>query len=96
MKYLVEHGADVNVANNDDVTALMLASKIGYFEILKYLVEHGADVNAKDKFGFTAFKLSAYLDISKYLAENGAHINLREKLALKLSCFKKKIFLSLK
>ena len=47
MRYLVEHGIDVNYKNKYDNTALMSAVDNNDLEIVRYLVEHGANVNPK-------------------------------------------------
>jgi len=47
IKYLVEHGADVNKENDYGVTPLFNACSGGYEAITKYLVEQGADINKK-------------------------------------------------
>ena len=47
VKYLNEHGADVNATNN--LLALILASRKGHLEIVKYLFENDANLNAKDE-----------------------------------------------
>jgi ankyrin repeat protein len=47
---LLEHGADVKAMDNQDDTALHVASgnwSIGYPAVARALLEHGADVNAK-------------------------------------------------
>ncbi|ORX82475.1 ankyrin, partial [Anaeromyces robustus] len=51
VKYLVEHGADVNKQSNDSTTPLFYACINGHENIVKYLVEHGADVNKKNNDG---------------------------------------------
>lgn len=48
VKYLVEHGVDVNYSCIDGTSAINFASAKGNLEIVKYLVEHGADVFNKD------------------------------------------------
>ena len=45
VKYLVEHGANVNRATDAGVTPLHLTALCGDLNIMQYLVEHGADVN---------------------------------------------------
>jgi len=40
--YLVEHGASVNVQNNDGITPLHLSILASQDEISKYLIEHRA------------------------------------------------------
>jgi len=66
VKYLVEHGADVNEAgiiyccyyyfDNRILTPLMVACSIGNLNIVKYLVEHGADINKNVDNKYTALK----------------------------------------
>ena len=46
VKYLVEHGADVNAKDNLGRAPLSFAAERGNLELVKYLVDHGADVNA--------------------------------------------------
>jgi ankyrin repeat protein len=85
VKYLVEHGADIEAKVHywyDSSTPLMLASYKGAFEVVKYLIEQGADVNAKsDILGQTALlnAASAYgrIDLVRYLVEHGAEVNTR-------------------
>jgi len=55
--YLVETGADVNVADKSGETPLMLAIAWGdeALPLVNYLIAHGADLNVRDKYGATAF-----------------------------------------
>ncbi len=64
IKYLVDHGADVNGKNKrvgtsawghleDEETPLHLATNDKSLDMVKYLVEHGADINARTRFGVT-------------------------------------------
>ena len=46
--------ADVNLANNQGKTALMVAAQNGHDLCARALIEAGADVNARDKTGATA------------------------------------------
>ncbi|ORX83690.1 hypothetical protein BCR32DRAFT_192423, partial [Anaeromyces robustus] len=46
IKYLIEHGANVNKETND-FTPLIAACQNGNNTIIKYLIEHGANVNKK-------------------------------------------------
>ncbi|MDN3031198.1 MAG: ankyrin repeat domain-containing protein [Candidatus Tisiphia sp.] len=48
VKWLVEHGADVNVRNKNGETVLHCAVKSCQVEIVKLLLGKGADVNAID------------------------------------------------
>ena len=42
--YLVNHGGDMNVIDDDGMNALWVASAYGQSTIVKYLLERGADV----------------------------------------------------
>ena len=42
VKLLIENGADVNAKNEDGETALHLANRKGYLDIVKYLIAKGA------------------------------------------------------
>ena len=50
---LLNAGADVNKANEDDETALVCAADSGYMEDVTLLLEHGSDVNKADEYGQT-------------------------------------------
>ena len=78
IKYLFEHGADVNYKKKGGESVLHYAAKFGSLEIVKYLVEHGADVNCKNKRNKSVLHNAAKsgsLEIVKYLVEHGADVN---------------------
>ena len=78
VKYLAEHGADVNAKDNHNTTVLIFASMNDRIEIMKYLAENGANVNAKDKNNNTALMKASFcghVKIVIYLHENGADVN---------------------
>jgi len=51
IKYLVEHGADINKENNLKQTPMWYACEMGNENIVKYLFEHGADIYKEDENG---------------------------------------------
>jgi serine/threonine-protein phosphatase 6 regulatory ankyrin repeat subunit B len=81
VKFLLEHGADVNASNDVGTTALISSSYHGYAEIVSILLNAGADVNAMDtRHNFTALQEAArkgHLEIVKMLIARGADINIK-------------------
>jgi len=51
--FLLQHGADPNLAEANGDTPLHFAASSGYTEIARSLLEHGAQVNARNKDGKT-------------------------------------------
>ena len=47
----LSNGVNINVADNDNKTALMWACQSGHFEVTITLISSGANINAKDKNG---------------------------------------------
>ncbi|KAJ7759531.1 ankyrin repeat-containing domain protein [Mycena metata] len=82
VKFLIEHGADVNAENEDGCTSLYLASRNGRLEVVKFLIEHGANINASDNDGYTSLSIASangHLDVVKFLIEHGADINAKDQ-----------------
>ena len=83
-KLMVKHGADVNLADHNGETPLMLALEKGMFDLARYLVEKGADVNARDHvFGWTPlFYALKNIEFVEFLVKHGADINAKDKAGL--------------
>lgn len=58
VKFLIDHGAEVNVKTAQGHTALTYASRDGFFDTMKHLIESGADVDSATSFGYTALMVS--------------------------------------
>jgi uncharacterized protein len=58
VKFLVEHGADVNAAGQYGWKALHAAAYQGMNDVIEYLVSKGANIDQKDEFGQTALSIS--------------------------------------
>lgn len=79
IKFLVQHGADVELANKLGHTVLMISSFRGYVRITKFLIDANANINRKSSKGHTALHDSAetgYLEIFKLLLEHGARMSM--------------------
>jgi ankyrin repeat protein len=75
---LLEKGADVNLASNDGVTPVNIASQNGHAEVLALLLEKGADVNQADDDGGTPVHIASqegHADVLILLLEKGADVN---------------------
>lgn len=74
VKLLIEYKSDVNFRSlKEGMTALMLASKHGFYDIAYILIQNGADKNIKDLEGKTALEHAQennFTDIAEMLKEN--------------------------
>jgi ankyrin repeat protein len=81
VRYLIDHGANVNATADIGMTALMFASQEGHLEIVRCLVERGgANANAaRTSDGCTALmwaSMNGHLEVVRYLVERGdANVN---------------------
>jgi ankyrin repeat protein len=72
VKYLLQHGAQVNLQNRNGETALHTAAQHGYLETVKELTAAGADpaIRSNSGRGFSAADLawsSNQIAVSKFL-----------------------------
>ena len=60
IRFMLDHGADVNFRDEDQRTPLLFAANSNKLEVetVKLLIEHGADVNAKNTDGWTPLYLA--------------------------------------
>jgi ankyrin repeat protein len=83
---LLDAGADINVVNEGDFTALHGAAFRGLNEVIKILVDRGADINARDYRGRTPFRIAegskqsfqfqAYSETAAFIKSLGANTSL--------------------
>ena len=76
-KLLLEHGADARAAEDDGVTALMLAARGGRGAVAWLLLQHGADVAAASNNGSTALMWAAvggHEAVARLLLQHGADV----------------------
>ena len=78
---LIKAGADVNMKDAEEDTALNLAAIMGHEACLKLLIAAGADVNHSDIYGYTALMLAVARNHTlcvKELIESGADVNTKD------------------
>jgi len=74
----LEQGLDVNKADADGRTAMMMAAFEGYTEVVEVLLEYGAEVDRRDDAGRTALMYASsgpFPQTVELLIENGADVN---------------------
>lgn len=81
-KSLLNHGADLNIQDNDGNTALMYAADQGLSDIFELLLEGGADPDIQNRSGNTALMMASYQDhteIVRLLLDHGADPNIKNR-----------------
>jgi ankyrin repeat protein len=76
LRFLVGQGADVNIANRDGDTPLIVASRIGFAEGAEYLLGRGAQIDRTNRRGETALIIAVQqrnVPLVRLLAERGAN-----------------------
>ena len=58
VKFLIDHGADVNTKTAQGFTALIYASRDGFLKTVHHLITNGAEVDAQTSSGYTALMVS--------------------------------------
>ena len=72
VKYLVEHGADIEFNEN---WPLWLSAAYGHLEVVKYLLENGADIHAQGDLALFDASYNGDLEVVKYLIKHGANVD---------------------
>jgi tankyrase len=79
-RVLLEGGANVQMANADQQTALHKATWFAYLDICRLLLDWGATVDPVDQWKYTPLHLAArqgQLSVVKLLVERGADVTLK-------------------
>ena len=74
---LLKHGADPNIKNDADETALEIAACNGFLDFVKLLVKYGANVNVKNEFSgnspLSCAQANNHNKVAAFLKAHGAH-----------------------
>jgi quinoprotein dehydrogenase-associated probable ABC transporter substrate-binding protein len=62
VRYLLAHGAHADATDGDGFTALINATRFGFFDIAAYLADHKADVNLRDHNSWTPLMWGSWGD----------------------------------
>ncbi len=77
---LLVEGVEVNQRDQYGQTALMLAARHGWAEVVRLLLEYNADLDITAKYGLSALMLAVvnhHSDVAKELIDAGANTQLR-------------------
>ncbi len=85
VKWLLDHGADVNEQDDKNETALLAATKGGQIEVMKLLLARGADVNAGvgDKTALGAAVLKTNETAIRCLLQHGVDVDSGDSWAIR-------------
>lgn len=83
IKFLIDHGANLNKETEEGETALHIASRLGNLENVRALIDFGGNkikLDAKDDSGYTPLMIALiedHFDIVRLLVEAGAKADLK-------------------
>jgi ankyrin repeat protein len=80
MEFLIEHGARIDVLDENQRTLLGLASEHGELETANLLIKSGSNVNSQDAMGWTPSHTAAWnghLSLLELLLDSGADVDMR-------------------
>lgn len=70
VEFLINNGAEINVADNEGWTPLHATASCGYIDIASYLIEHGADLSSCNSDGDLPIDIAEGTDMQNLLAES--------------------------
>jgi quinoprotein dehydrogenase-associated probable ABC transporter substrate-binding protein len=85
VRYLLGHGAHVNLLDREGYPPLVNASRFGFAEVAAYLVEHKADPNQSDRSGWTPLMYAVWGDepaMAGMLLAHGARLDAADNAGL--------------
>jgi ankyrin repeat protein len=85
IKTLIENGVDPNKFDENQQTALMISSALGFLDLVKVFAEKGVDFNLKNISGRCALhsaSLTGQNEICQFLIQKGCELNLSDSDAM--------------
>ncbi|KAK0260088.1 hypothetical protein LTS09_005423 [Friedmanniomyces endolithicus] len=82
LRAFLDHGADVNIDDEDSERPLVPASYVGDYKVLEIIIPKVTDIDDDDKFGRTALHQAAWRgrkECVELLLQNGAQLNRVDK-----------------
>ena len=82
VKLLLKENVDVNVQDEEGVTALMIASENGHTQVVDLLLKANVDVNVQDEEGVTALMIASengHTQVVEVLLKENADVNIQNK-----------------
>lgn len=67
LRKLINNGANINLVDSDEQTALHLAASNGNIKVAKLLIDNGVNVSSVDNYGWTALHIAAENGVYYYL-----------------------------
>lgn len=80
VELIMNHGANVNMQDNDGWSALLLASRYGHGDVVKKLLDNGAEVNIRNNNKSSPLMLACrngYSFVAQVLINKGAEVNMK-------------------
>ncbi|KAM0800737.1 ankyrin repeat-containing domain protein [Usnea florida] len=75
---LLDSGVDLNIREDEGLTALPAAASNAHLDMVKLLLDRGADVNIHHGNALQAVARNGHLDIVKLLLDRGADVNIQD------------------
>jgi ankyrin repeat protein len=82
VRWLLDHGANVESRGVYLWTSIMLAAANGRLEVVQMLLEHGVHINSASEHGYTSLGRAAssgYVEIVRLLLQHGADIDVQDQ-----------------
>ncbi len=95
IEVLLENGLDIHQTDDEGLSAIDIAIKFKYLDMIQYCIDKGLDINStKRPSGITPLTLAACFnstEIVQLLLDNGAKIDAKDKMGMSAKDYAKKL-----